>query len=328
VGPGDLKQLTQALPLETHPDLIVGRETSDDAGVVRLAGGLLLVQTVDFFTPIVDDPYTFGAIAAANALSDVYAMGGRPLTVMNIACFPVGKVSMETLSSILKGGYDKAKEAGALLVGGHTVEDSEIKYGLSVTGTAGPDEIMTNRDSRPGDSLVLTKPLGTGVITTALKGERADESSLREAVQWMLMLSDRASRCAVSAGVKACTDVTGFGLIGHAHEMAEASGVCLELRAGSIPLMSMAENYAGGGYCPGGLFRNRKFVTESVEMQGSVGQDLFTLLFDPQTSGGLLLSCPGEKLDRLKELFKEHGVAFWEIGRVLDGPAGKIIVTP
>ncbi len=328
MGPGDLEKLTQSLPLESHPDLVVGRETGDDAGVVRLQDDLFLIQTLDFITPIVDDPYTFGAIAAANALSDVYAMGGIPLTAMNIACFPIGKIDTEILSQILRGGYDKTKEAGALLVGGHTVDDIELKYGLSVSGTTTPDRLMTNRDARPGDILLLTKPLGTGVIITAVKREDAEEHILRETVRWMLTLNDVSSRCAVTAGVKACTDITGFGLVGHAHEMAVASGVALQLVASRIPLLAAAQKFAAEGYCSGGLFRNRQFVGESIEVRGEVDRDILALLFDPQTSGGLLLACPPDKMERLAASFRDRNVPLWEIGSVKTDPVGKVIIVP
>ncbi len=328
MGPGDLQELTAELPLDSHPSLIVGRESSDDAGVVRISDDLVLIQTVDFFTPIVDDAYTFGAIAAANALSDVYAMGGTPLTAMNVACFPVGRVSTGTLAAILRGGYDKVRESGALLVGGHTVDDVELKYGLSVTGTARPGAIMTNRAARPGDLLYLTKPVGTGVVSTAVKAGIADAASVEEAVGWMLRLNREASRCAVETGLHACTDITGFGLAGHAREMAAGSGVCLEIGAGKVPLLQGAERFAGTGYCPGGLFRNRKFMKDHVHVDPSVNENLLVLLFDPQTSGGLLLACPGTDADGLTRRLKEAGTGFWNIGRVLEGPAGTVRIVP
>ncbi|MFH1434851.1 MAG: selenide, water dikinase SelD [Pseudomonadota bacterium] len=326
MGPGDLKELTGTLPLDSHPDLIVGRESADDAGVVRLSGDLVLIQTLDFFTPVVDDPHTFGAIAAANAMSDVYAMGGKPLTAMNIACFPMGKIDKQVLIRVLEGGYEKIKEAGALLVGGHTVDDSELKYGLSVTGTAHPDDIMTNAAAKAGDRLILTKPLGTGVYTTALKGDKIDPAGLDEAVEWMLMLNDKASACATAAGVRCCTDITGFGLMGHACEMAESSKACLEISAGALPLLHFALQYAREGYCPGGLFRNKKFTSEKIIASGTMDQSTLTLMFDPQTSGGLLLACPETTLPDLEKRFRESSVSYWKIGRVLAEPAGKIII--
>jgi selenide,water dikinase len=325
VGPGDLKKLTEALPLERHPSLLVGMENSDDAGVVRLSEDTVLIQTLDFFTPIVDDPWTYGAIAAANALSDIYAMGGRPLTAMNIACFPIGKLSRETLSAILRGGYDKIKESGALLVGGHTVDDVELKYGLSVTGIARPGEIMTNSAARGGDRLFLTKPVGTGLISTAAKGGHADKASIKESVGWMLMLNDKSSAAAVRAGVMACTDVTGFGLLGHALEMARGSGVCLEIRADAVPLMSGAERSGADGYCPGGMLRNRKFAADRLDVERDA-EGLLPVLFDPQTSGGLLIACPDNVAPALIKDFEAGGVRYWLIGSVAPKPAGRIRV--
>ena len=326
MGPGDLKELTGKLPLDSHPDLIVGRESDDDAGVVRVADDLVLIQTLDFFTPVVDDPHIFGAIAAANAMSDVYAMGGKPLTAMNIACFPIGRLDNDILSKVLQGGYEKIKEAGALLVGGHTVDDSELKYGLSVTGTAHPDAIMTNGRAKAGDRLILTKPLGTGVITTALKGDKLEPGSLDEAVEWMLMLNDKASACATAAGVRCCTDITGFGLMGHALEMAESSKACLEIHAGALPFLRSARQYVSEGYCPAGLFRNKKFMADKIIAPETMDRNVLTLMFDPQTSGGLLLACPEKILPDLEKRFKEGNVSCWEIGRVVTQPAGKIII--
>ncbi len=304
----------------------MGRENADDAGVVRISSDLVLIQTLDFFTPVVDDPHIFGAIAAANAMSDVYAMGGKPLTAMNIACFPVGKIDNQVLSRVLEGGYEKIKEAGALLVGGHTVDDSELKYGLSVTGTAHPDSIMTNGMAKDGDRLVLTKPLGTGVYTTAHKGDKLDRAGLDEVVEWMLLLNDKASACATAAGVRCCTDITGFGLMGHAHEMAESSKVCIEIDAGALPLLPLALQFVREGYCPGGLFRNKKFTTDKIVAPGTIDRNMLTLMFDPQTSGGLLLACPEKTLPELEKRFRESNVSYWKIGRVLAQPVGKIVI--
>lgn len=271
------------VPRLKDANLLVGFETSDDAGVYKLSPECALVQTADFFTPIVDDPATFGAIAAANALSDVYAMGGRPLTAISILCYPVNG-DMEVLEAILRGGGEKLIEAGCVLAGGHSVNDEEIKFGYAITGVVHPGRVWTNAGARPGDVLVLTKPLGTGVIATALKRGIASEDHVEAAIASMLRLN----RCELEP--HGATDITGFGLIGHAREMALASNVTLEIDTNAVPLLPGALRYAAEGAQPGGLKNNREFAGDCVRARGVIPAELEALLYDPQTSGGLLLS--------------------------------------
>jgi len=275
-----------------HADLLVGTSTADDAGVFRLAPDLALVQTVDFFSPIVDDAVTFGAIAAANALSDVYAMGGVPRTALAIACFPQDGVPMEILADILRGGIAKAEEAGVVVVGGHTVNDEEIKYGLAVTGTIHPDRILRNVGARPGDALVLTKALGTGIVTTAAKRNVAAPADLAAAVASMTALNAAAAAVFGTLDVHACTDVTGFGLLGHGYEMAHGSGVRLVLAAEALPVLPGVRRLAREGHVPGGCRRTREWLAGKVDVDGGVAADLADVAFDPQTSGGLLVALP------------------------------------
>jgi selenide, water dikinase len=273
------------LPRVQHPDVLVGFDTCDDAGVFRISPDLALVQTVDFFTPIVDDAYTFGAIAAANSLSDVYAMGGKPMSALSILCYP-GKGDIDTLKDILRGGSDKMAEAGCVILGGHSVADDEIKFGFAVTGTVHPDRVWTNAGAKPGDVLVLTKALGTGVISTALKRGIADPGHVEAAVRSMLTLN-RAP--AVAHG---CTDITGFGLLGHGREMALGSKVTLEIDVDAVPLLPGALDYARAGAVPGGSKNNREFVWSCVDSSRDLPPEVEALLYDPQTSGGLLISTP------------------------------------
>jgi selenide,water dikinase len=275
------------VPRLQSANVLVGFDTSDDAGVYKLGEECALVQTVDFFTPIVDDPYTYGAIAAANSLSDIYAMGGRPLTSLSILCWP-GERDLEDLEEILRGGAAKMIEAGCTVLGGHSVKDEEIKFGYAVTGLVDPRRVWTNAGARPGDGLYLTKPLGTGIVTTALKRGLAKESDVAEAVASMLRLNSGADGWAV----RGATDVTGFGLLGHAREMALASGVTLEIDAGSVPTLPGALDYAARGALPGGLTNNRDFAAPCVEYARALAPEVDAILYDPQTSGGLLLSCP------------------------------------
>lgn len=280
-----MDQVLARLPRVAHPDLLVGYETADDAGVYRLTPDLALVQTVDFFTPIVDDAFTFGAIAAANALSDIYAMGGRPLTALSILAWP-DSGELDDLEQILKGGSSKIHEAGCLVIGGHSVTDPEIKFGYAVTGTVHPERVRRNAGARPGDALVLTKPLGTGVISTALKRGIAREEHVQISIKSMLVLNRAAAEAVQDLEVHAMTDVTGFGLLGHAREMAIASEVSLHIRAADVPFLPGAVDYARAGALAGGLKNNREFVAPCVE--GS--SDFDDLLYDPQTSGGLLVA--------------------------------------
>jgi selenide,water dikinase len=308
--------------------VLVGLETSDDAGVYRLNDEMALVQTVDFFTPIVDDPFTFGQVAAANALSDVYAMGGTPLTAMNLVAFPIQTLSSSILKEILRGGLSKIDEAGVALVGGHTIEDQEIKYGLSVTGIVHPDKILSNAKAVVGDKLVLTKPLGTGIISTALKAGMASEKAVKEMVESMIALNQKASERMKTFGAHACTDITGFGFIGHVLEMVTASRIGMVIDSKKIPLLSGVMEYAGLGLIPGGTYSNRRFYSCRVEVDSSVSNLLMDIFYDPQTSGGLLISLPPGQAGALVEaLEKEDGVHSSIIGEVVSEPEGKIRIT-
>ena len=303
-------------------------ERAEDAGVYKLTDDLAIVQTIDFFTPIVDDPYSFGQVAAANALSDVYAMGGKPLTAMNVVCFPIKKMDIAILREILAGGIDKLHEAKVILVGGHSVEDEELKYGLSVTGTIHPAKVVLNTGARPGDKLILTKPLGTGIISTALKGKAADEDAVTSIVKSMTMLNRKASELMQETGVHACTDVTGFGLLGHAAEMMEDSDISMVIHSAAAPLFPGVKELAGMGMIPGGLHRNREFRRDMVEVAKEVPDYLADILFDPQTSGGLLISLPAKKAPALLEKMHREGIKEAAIiGEVTAEPKGKIIVS-
>ncbi len=288
------------LPRGTDKNVLVGFDTADDAGVYKLTPECALVQTVDFFTPIVDDPFTFGAIAAANSLSDVYAMGGRPLTALSILCYP-GKGDLEDLGEILQGGAAKMVEAGCSIVGGHSVNDDEIKFGYSVTGTIHPDRVLANSGARTGDALVFTKRIGTGVIGTALKRGIADPAHVDAMIASMLALNRAACEAMLQVEAHGCTDVTGFGLLGHAREMALASNVTLEIQAAAVRFLSGAVEYARQGAIPAGLTNNREFVSPCVE--GSSEFD--DLLYDPQTSGGLLISLPEREVAELERAFPD-----------------------
>ena len=270
--------------------MLVGTETGDDAGVYRLRPDLAIVNTVDFFTPIVDDPYIFGQISAANSLSDVYAMGGDPVTCMNIVCFPKDKMDIEILGEILKGGADKVKESGAVIIGGHSIIDEEIKFGMAVTGVIHPDKIFRNVGVQEGDVLILTKALGTGIITTALKKGKASDESVNEAVESMTTLNAAASVVARKHPVHACSDVTGFGILGHALGMASGSGVTLVIESAKMPLLRRAASLAEKGYITGGCKRNREYLNDKMAIDKSIREGLIEVALDPQTSGGLLLA--------------------------------------
>jgi selenide,water dikinase len=303
-------------------------ERAEDAGVYKLSDDLAIIQTLDFFTPIVDDPYTFGQVAAANALSDVYAMGGRPLTAMNIVCFPVKTMDMSVLREILAGGLDKLHEAGVTLVGGHSVEDQELKYGLSVTGVVHPQKVVLNTGAKVGDRLILTKLLGTGIINTALKGGVADEAAVAKAVKCMVTLNNKASELMMTAEVHACTDVTGFGLLGHACEMIEGTDVGMMIRSSDVPFFPEAKELAEMGMTPGGLHRNRDFRMNMVEIGRDVPHFMSDVLFDPQTSGGLLISVPASEAESLLARMHKEGIEEATIiGEVTAEPKGRIIVT-
>jgi len=291
LGPGDLTSALAALPSRADPRILVGLDTFDDAGVFAVSDELALVQTVDFFAPIVDDPYAFGQIAAANALSDVYAMGGEPLTALNIVGFPVGKLPLEALTEILRGADEKLREAGAVVVGGHSVIDDEVKFGLAVTGRVDPRLMLTNARAAVGDRLVLTKPIGTGILATAAK--RGDLEPRDEAVliQTMARLNRDASLAARAAGARCATDVTGFGLLGHASHIARARGVTLLVRAGAVPALPGVRAALARGVRTGGAERNRAYLEPLVDWRDTDSVDR-EILLDPQTSGGLLLALP------------------------------------
>ncbi len=319
MGPGALAQVLRPLTQRHDPNVLVGLQTSDDAAVYRLSDDLAMIQTVDFFTPVVDDPYTYGAIAAANSMSDVFAMGGDVLMALNIAAFPED-LPVDVISHIFEGGADKAAEAGIVIAGGHTVTDDEPKYGLVVTGTIHPSKVLTKAGAKPGDHLYLTKPIGTGVITTALKAEAAELAHVDAAVASMLRLSQTASRLIRDVGVNACTDITGYGLIGHAVEVAERSGVMIRLSARNVPLLNGAERYASEGRLPGGAGRNVAYYTTrtepSVKIEPDLQQTILDLLFDPETSGGLLISVPAERSSQLRQAFERAGEPLWRVGDV------------
>lgn len=288
---------------------MIGRETSDDAGVYRLSDDLALVQTIDFITPVVNDPYDFGRIAAANSLSDVYAMGGRPLTAMNVVCFPIKSMDKAVLREILRGGLDTVHEAGAVLVGGHSVEDPEIKYGLSVTGVVRPDRVLANAGVRPGDALILTKPLGTGVLATAIKAGLLSEQAQRRAVETMATLNKRAAEIMSGYPVSGCTDVTGFGLLGHALEMAAGSKVAITIFSGEVPLLPEALDSVRMGLVPAGSFSNRDYCSHKLIGADRIDPVLLDILADAQTSGGLLISLPEHRAESLLGELKSGGVA-------------------
>ena len=295
--------------METDPNLLVGRETSDDAGVYKLRDDLALIQTLDFFTPIVNDPYRFGQIAAVNALSDIYAMGGQPLTAMNIVCFPKKTLDKSVLKEILKGGLQKIHEAGALLVGGHSVDDVELKYGLSITGIVHPDKIMTNAGARPGDHLILTKPIGTGIIATALKAKSASLEAEEAMISMMIQSNRSAAEAMQDIGAHGCTDITGFGLLGHSLEMATASKCGMTLYASRVPIIPYALKYAQMGLVPGGTHANRNFCHHSLNVDSGVSTYMLDILSDAQTSGGLLISIAQDRSSLLLKKLHERGLS-------------------
>ena len=319
MGPGDLTRVLAPLPLGKDPRLLVGRETFDDAGVFLVSDDLALVQTVDFFAPIVDDPYAFGQVAAANALSDVYAMGGEPLTALTIAAYPAGKLPLEYLTEILRGGQDTVHDAGAVIVGGHTVIDDEIKYGLAVTGRANPRRLLTNGGARPGDVLVLTKPIGNGILATAAKRGALSPSRERAMLDAMRTLNRDASRAALDAGAQCATDVTGFGLLGHASHLARGSAVTLRIDVAAVPVLDGAREAAAAGIRTAGAERNTVYLEPLVDWNGIIEQER-ALLVDPQTSGGLLVALA----ERHAEDFVRRVAGATVIGEVT-APAGAAI---
>jgi selenide,water dikinase len=317
----------EGLPLISDPNLIIGMERAEDAGVYKLRDDLAIIQTVDFFTPIVDDPYTFGQIATVNALSDVYAKGGRPLIALNIVCFPIKTMDISILREILTGGLHKMREAGVVLVGGHSVEDAELKYGLSVTGVIRPDRVIMNQGAKAGDKLILTKPLGTGIISTALKNGKASDKAVAKSVSSMATLNRKASELMLTVDVHACTDVTGFGLLGHACEMIEGTDVGMIINSDAVPYFPEAKEYAEMGMVPGGTTRNRDFRIKMVEIDKNVSKVMVDILFDPQTSGGLLMSVPAVDAESMVKRMRQQGIVEAAIiGEVVAKPKGKIAV--
>jgi len=315
------------LEIPADDRVIVGMGSLDDAGVYQISDELAIIQSVDFFTPIVDDPYWFGQIAAANALSDIYAMGGIPKTAMNLVGFPLKLMDISILRQIIQGGLDKMKEADVVLIGGHSVEDSELKYGLSVTGFVHPDRILTKRNLSAGNYLVLTKPLGTGVINTAIKGGVASREVIEKVTQLMAALNRDAAELMVRYQVNACTDITGFGLLGHLAEMVVDSGLGISLNAESIPILPEAADYAAMGMLPGGANKNKTFRESMVEFSSSVNPLIQDLLFDPQTSGGLLICIDREDTNKLVDELHQKGIdGSAVIGEVISAPPGKILV--
>ncbi|UUZ83600.1 selenide, water dikinase SelD [Paenibacillus sp. P26] len=315
IGPADLSQVIRDLPqAEPNPDLLVGIDTSDDAGVYRLSDDLALVQTVDFFTPIVDDPYSFGQIAAANAISDIYAMGGKPLTALNIVAFPIRTLDKQVLADILRGAGDKIKEAGITLVGGHSIDDNEPKFGLAVTGLIHPQKVRTNAGAKPGDKLILTKPIGVGILTTSIKKDKLTEEEVERVTRVMATLNKTAAELMANYEVHACTDVTGFGLLGHASEMAKGAGVGLRIVQEQVPVLPRVRELAEEGFVPGGTKNNFAHLEGSVTFPAELDQIGRWILCDAVTSGGLLISVAGDQAEALLGDLLKAGVEASLIG--------------
>jgi len=306
--------------------LIIGLERADDAGVYKLNNELAIVQTVDFITAIVDEPYTFGMVAAANSLSDVYAMGAKPVTAMNIIAFPSDTMDISVMTQVLSGALAKLNEAGVTLVGGHSIKDKELKYGLSVTGIVHPEKVVTKSSAQVGDRLILTKPLGTGILNTALKAGMLQDETKDRFIEKMAKLNDKAAEAMVAIGVNACTDITGFGLIGHACEMAEKSGVSIEIFRDKVPFIPETLEFARMGLIPEGMYDNQEFRVNMVK-SSKVDEVLLSILYDPQTSGGLLISVSAERAERLLAHIKKAGdKEAAMVGQVVDKPKSQIIL--
>ena len=322
MGPEALAQVLRSVrsmfPADRYPELLVGLKASDDAAVFKINDHVAVIQTLDFFPPVVDDPYDYGAIGAVNAMSDVYAMGGEVVLALNICGFPPD-LPPEIVSEILRGGAEKVVEAGGVLAGGHTLDDREPKYGLSVMGVIHPDRVLTKADAEPGDALVLTKPLGVGIITTALKGGVADPAHVAAAVESMKKLNRQAARLIQQVGVHACTDITGFALLGHGYEMAEKSGAQLRFYVDQLPFLDGAVDYADQWLFPAGTCRNEQAYQHGVTFDPGVAEEMQQLLYTPETSGGLLVSVPPDKVRALTALFKGEGHPCWVVGEVVEG---------
>ena len=321
IGPGELSSILCGIDIPEDANVMAGLKGYEDAGVYKLSDDLAIVQTVDFFTPVVNDPYWFGQIAAANALSDVYAMGARPITALNIACFSPKKFGTAAVREILRGGIDKVRESGASLLGGHSVEDEEIKFGLSVTGIVHPDRIMRNEGAQPGDLLILTKPLGTGILITAMKGNLVSKETENRLIEVMAALNGRASEVMLSAGAHAATDVTGFGLAGHLKEMIKED-LGAEIYTNGIPYFPEAEILAAEGFFPRGLYTNREYYSPHIESEGK--GFLHDIIFDPQSSGGLLIAIGEACMTRFESEASRAYLEYWVIGRFVEEPRGKI----
>jgi selenide,water dikinase len=304
---------------------LIGSEDWSDAGIYRLNKEIAIVQSVDFFTPVVDNPYDFGQIAVANALSDIYAVGAKPLLALNIVCFPVNEMDKSILKEILKGGADKLKEAGAFMIGGHSVEDPEIKYGISATGVVHPEKFVTNRGAKTGDILILTKPIGTGILSTALKGKLLDPETTELLTKTMTLLNKEASETMMQTGVNACTDITGFGLIGHALEMARASKVTIKIWKDKVPVLPRVYEFASIGIVPAGGRRNINYCSKLIDT-GKTDPVTLDILSDPQTSGGLLISVASSKADDLIAKLNSKGIQATAVGEVLEKSHGKVIL--
>lgn len=301
------------LPKFSDPNLLVGFDTSDDASVYKISENTALIQTVDIFPPVVDDPYEYGQIAAVNSLSDVYAMGGNPKLALNIFCFPEN-LPKDVVQAILQGGYEKVQEAGAIITGGHTIQDSEPKYGLSVTGFAHPSEILVNDNVREGDVLILTKALGTGILTTAVKADLLQKGSYKKLIESMTQLNKNAAEIMKNYDINSCTDVTGFGLLGHAFEMAYGSGISIKLDHSKLPILPEAKEMAEMGIIPAGAYKNREYLDDVVLIKDNVPLSAADILFDPQTAGGLLISLPESEGVKLDAALKSAGVVSAIIG--------------
>ncbi len=327
LGPADLRAVLSRLPSVKHPDVLVGNETCDDAGVYRLSATKAMVATVDFFPPMVDDPYVFGQIAAANALSDVYAMGGKPLVALGIVAFPAKKLPLDVLVRILEGAGERVRAAGAVIIGGHSIADNELKYGLAVTGTIHPDRIVRNGGARAGDLLVLTKPLGTGIVCTGIKKRVAKAEEEAFAIASMVALNEVAGGLLTRFGAHACTDVTGYALAGHATEMAEASGpVRIEIDSSQLPLLPGTARLAEDGYRTGGAARNREWLGSRLSIGRDVSPALAEAVLDPQTSGGLLVSLAPKQAEAFEEALHARGLRPAIIGRVTARPRTSPVV--
>ena len=325
IGPGMLSKVLKNIPKSTDKNLLVGTDTSDDGCVYKLTEELAIIQTLDFFTPIVDDPYNFGAIAATNALSDIYAMGGEPITALNIVAFP-DTLDFEILGDIIKGGSDKVIEAGASLVGGHSIIDDVPKYGLSVTGIVNPNKIYKNFGAKEGDVLILTKPLGIGLINTAIKAKEASKKNVDDAIKSMTTLNKYAKEVCDNLNIHACTDVTGFGLAGHAFEMASASNVLIEIDTSKLIVLDGALDFAREGLVPAGSYRNRAYAKDFINTN-EISDELIDLVYDPQTSGGLLIAIDKDEEEKAMKLFKEKNMTTkaYTIGKVVTGKGVKFI---